>query len=236
MFGAFFKRKGDVLDHWYTLIDGFNMSGREIYSLVEDRLKELRVPGLEIHYVDFFEGGILSAKREYLRMSRERLVFDICAAPFGQAYFFSCHFVEIPAKVEAWRIIAALIAIYLLANVLIQAAGYILGFFFLLMGFGILVYLLRNAVSLGLRDLDAAFIKMPIWGPVYEAWFRKDDTYYRHDTRLLYLETINKVVKQRVEEVTGSQGIKLIRFNDSSKILGELYKPTIILPRPPPEN
>ena len=95
-----------------------------------------------------------------------------------------------------------------------------------------LIYTLRNAVSMGLRDLDATLIKSPVVGPIYENWFRKE-TYYRHDTRLMYRDTVNAVVKAQVEDTTGAKGIKLIKFNEYSPILGELYKPTMVTPPQP---
>ncbi len=55
-------------------------------------------------FIDFAEGGTLLSKREYLRMTHEQLVFDICAAPFGTAYFFSCRFAQIPAVVQPWEL------------------------------------------------------------------------------------------------------------------------------------
>src|ERR1039458_10075681 len=111
MFGLFEKSKADVIDHWYALIPGFNSSTKEFYEAVEKELKERQVPGLEIFHVDFAEGGALSNKREYLRMTRERLVFDICAAQFGTAYFFSCRFAEIPAVVKLGEFLLLLIGL-----------------------------------------------------------------------------------------------------------------------------
>src|ERR1035437_3812838 len=107
MFG-FFKSKANPIDHWYALVPGFNSTSKEFYEGIEKELKEREVPGLEIFHVDFAEGGIVSNKREYLRMTRERLVFDICAAPFGKAYFFSCRFAEIPAVVKLWEFLLLL--------------------------------------------------------------------------------------------------------------------------------
>ena len=80
---------------------------------------------------------------------------------------------------------------------------------------------------MGLKDLDATLIKSPVVGPIYENWFRKE-TYYRHDTRLMYCDTVDAIAKAKVEETTGAKGIKLIRFNEYSPIFGELYKPTIV--------
>ncbi len=54
----------------------------------------------------------------------------------------------------------------------------------------------------------------------------------REDTRFMYLETVEAVVKAAIEETTSAKGIKLIKFNEYSPILGELYKPTTVqLPR-----
>ncbi|HTQ95417.1 MAG TPA: hypothetical protein VMH89_01350, partial [Candidatus Acidoferrum sp.] len=83
------------------------------YRSVEDELKARKVPGLRISRVEYHEGGLLSDKRTYLRLARERFAFDVCAAPFGRAYFFSLRFVEVP-RLLLPRILA-LIAIVILA-------------------------------------------------------------------------------------------------------------------------
>ena len=80
---------------------------------------------------------------------------------------------------------------------------------------------------MGLKDLDTALLNTPVINAVYEAWFRKE-TYYRQDTRLMYLDTVNEVVKQHIEAITGAKGIKLLRYNQHSPILGELYRPTVV--------
>jgi hypothetical protein len=227
MFGIFKKKPVDVIDHWYALIPGFNASTKEFYEAIEKELKNREVPGLEMFHVDFAEGGVMSSKREYLRMTRERLVFDICAAPFGKAYFFSCRFAEIPAVIRLWQLLVVLVASFVLVALAFRFLWLILAPIVLLTGFVFVIYILRNAVSMGLRDLDATLIKSPVFGPIYENWFRKE-TYYRQDTRLMYRDTVNDVVKAQVEETTGAKGIKLIKFNESSPILGELYKPTTV--------
>jgi len=226
------SKRADVLDHWYALIPGFSTSTKDFYAAVEKELTEQQVPGLEISHVDFAEGGLLSAKREYLRMTRERLVFDVCAAPFGTAYFFSCRFAEIPTVIQLWQLILLLLAfgicVPLSFAVCVKIFGILAPFVwpvgwiaFIILG----IYTMRNAVSLGLKDLDATLLKSPLVGPIYERWFRKE-TYYRQDTRLMYLETVNAVVKAKVEEVTSATGVKLVQFMEHSPILGELYKPT----------
>jgi hypothetical protein len=237
MFGIF-EKKAEVIEHWYSLVPGFNTSGKEFYEAVEKELKDRQVPGLDVAHVDFAEGGVMSAKREYLRMTRERLVFDICAAPFGTSFFFSCRFAEFPAVVRLWELFLLLIALCVAGYIGLFIFSKVLGLLaliiypiFILAAFVAAIYVMRNAVAMGLNDLDASLIKTPIIGPIYEAWFRKE-TYYRQDTRLMYCDTVNAVVKAKVEDVTGAKGIKLIRFNEYSPILSELYKPTTVtLPR-----
>lgn len=238
MFGFFKSKKAEVLDHWYSLVPGFTSPTKDFYETVENQLKERQVPGLQMSRVEFSEGGLLSGKREYLRMTRERLVFDICAAPFGTGYFFSCRFAEIPAVAEPWQLLVLLIVFSICVPISFLICVKIFGLFapFVwplgwIILIGLAVYIMRNAVAMGLKDLDATLLRFPVIGTVYEAWFRKE-TYYRVDTRLMYLDTVNAVLKAVVEETTGAKGIKLIRFNEHSPILGELYKPTdVSLPR-----
>src|ERR1041385_2608671 len=114
---SFSKKKADVFTHWYTLVPGFTTSAQDFYETIEEELKHRQVPSLKMSRIDFAEGGMLSDKRTYLRMIRERLVFDICAAPFGTGYFFSCRFAEIPAVVRLWQILVLFITLYFISQV-----------------------------------------------------------------------------------------------------------------------
>ena len=229
MFGT---KKAEVIDHWYALVPGFTASGKEFYAAIEAELKAREVPGLDIASVEFAEGGVLSQKREYLRLTRERLVFDICAAPFGTAFFFSCRFAQIPAVIRLWQLLVVIIGAFMVTMLALRYAGLILGSLLLLAALAFLIYLLRNAVAMGLKDLDATLINSPVVGPIYENWFRKE-TYYRHDTRLMYCDTVNTVVKAKVEAVTGAKGIKLVRYMENCPLLSELYKPNPVVSKEP---
>jgi len=238
MFGIFERRRADAIKYWYAIIPGFNTSTREFYDSIEREIKVRNVPGLELFHVEFAEGGLLSANREYLRMTRERLIFDVCAAPFGTSYFFSCRFAEIPAVIAIWQLILLLAAIgiailvsFVMCLKVFGALAPIVWPIAFLAGAIVIIYAMRNSVALGLKDLDAALIKSSIIGPIYERWFRKE-TYYREDTRRMYADTVDEVVRAKVEEATGAKGIKLIRFNERRPILGELYNQTSLhLPR-----
>ena len=224
MFSFLKSKKAEVLEHWIAFVEGFQLSSSEFYDSVETELRVREVPGMEMARVEFAEGSILSDKRLYLRMVRERLVFDVCAAPFGKAFFFSCRFAEIPPIIKLWQLLGVLVSFAAIVIFAWRFAGLFLGTLLLLATLTLLIYTLRNAVAMGLRDLDAALIKSPIVGPIYELLFRKE-TYYRHDTRLMYSEIVSCAVKRLAEDAVAAKGLKLTKQYEQAPILGELYKP-----------
>ncbi|MDB6019608.1 MAG: hypothetical protein JWR19_4097 [Pedosphaera sp.] len=231
MFG-FRSKKADELSHWYTPVPNYSSSAKEFYAEVEKELKEQHVPGLNISYIEFSEGGVLSDKRQYLRMTRERLVFDVCAAPFGVNYFYSCRFAEIPAVVEPWQLLAlacgmgfiALTSFYVFVRIFGLLAPFIWPVAFLGVVLGA-IYVMRNAVAIGIKDLDKILLQTPIINGIYEAWFRRE-TYYRQDVRLMYLTVVEGVVKKLVEQETAAKGVKLLTQYEHAPILHGLYYPT----------
>ncbi len=83
------KKDTLVFSHWYHLTENFQHSSQEFYSSLEQAIKSRNLPDVRISRIDFREGNLLSAQREYLRVKRKELVFDICAAPFGNGFFIS---------------------------------------------------------------------------------------------------------------------------------------------------
>lgn len=220
-----FKSKSDeVLNHWIAFADNLQFSAQDFYQKLEAQLAERKIPGLEMSKVEYAEGGLLSHRRIYFRLIRERLAFDTCAAPFGTGYFFSCRTVHSPVVVQLWHVLTALgflTGLYFLL-------AYYLGMIFAVIAVGGLVIavaqVFRNTLAMKLADLDAALIKTPVIGPIYEKYFRVD-SYYRQDTRLVYLEIVPKLVQTLAEEMTAAKGVKLVRQYERAPILGELYKP-----------
>jgi hypothetical protein len=103
MFGAIFvvirltkSSSVFVQGHWSTLIENLQASPKEFFASVEKQIDRRRVPAMEYSRVDWKEGGLFSAEREYLRVSRERNVLaDICAAPYGTGFFVSWWLAEL---------------------------------------------------------------------------------------------------------------------------------------------
>jgi len=78
-----------VISHWYHLAENLQESSQQFYSLLEETIKKRNLPEVRLSRVDYKEGGIFSAKREYLRVERKEYIFDVCAAPFGNNFFIS---------------------------------------------------------------------------------------------------------------------------------------------------
>ena len=219
-----FKSKNDeVLDHWIYFADGLTLPPQEFYAAVEKAMADRKIPTMEVSRVEYAEGGLLSENRLYLRMLRERLAFDTCAAPFGNTFFFSCRTVHSPPVLRLWHIAFAFVFFAIVYSQLVRGLGMMFANIAVVALLIAIVEVFRNAVGMGLTDLDNALMKIPVIGPIYENWFRKE-TYYREDTRLVYLKTIPEIIKKVVDDMTGAKGIKLVERYERAPIFGELYK------------
>ena len=83
------KQDAVILSHWYHLIENLNHSSQDFYSSLEGAIKSRQLPHVKTSRVNFPEGGVGSPKREYFRAKRKEYLFDICAAPYGNGFFFS---------------------------------------------------------------------------------------------------------------------------------------------------
>ena len=212
----------NIISHWYKLFERLRGSPMEFYQRLEHALAERKIPGLDVVRVEWHEGGPLSAKREYLRMTRERLVFDVCAAPFGSGFFVSWRLGEVPLTVNPLAILLVLVlggfAIYLI----VQALGICLGLTVVVIGLVALMFFLRSAISHGLADLDAALMRIPLLGALYERFLRQI-TFYRIDVALMYQSAVHQAVMEAVDELTSAQGIAPLSELERKPILRELY-------------
>ncbi len=91
-----------VLSHWNQMIPGLQQSSKDFYGMVEGLLKGRNLDATKWERVEFSEGGLFSAKREYLEVRRKQHVFHICAAPFGNGFFISSWLGHIDSGFWAW--------------------------------------------------------------------------------------------------------------------------------------
>jgi len=217
LLGTYFLLIGDwtaksstkVLDYRRDLIENFSASPKEVYDAVENSIRERKIPRLESSRVFWHEGGALSSKREYLRLARERLVFEICAAPFGTGFFYSFRLAEIPLTIDPLAIFlvlgVSLIALLVLASVF----GLIWGGIILVLTGVVLLFLMRTAIARGLGDVDRVLMKTPLVAPLYEMYLRPL-TYYRDDSSEMYRKAVENAVTEAFQKIFGNNTIMLI--------------------------
>lgn len=88
-----------ILSHWYSRFDTFSYSTQEFYERLCAEIARRQMPDVRLLRVNLPEGGLLSSHRDYLRVTRGKFTFDLCAAPFGIDFFVSWWLVEQPGCV-----------------------------------------------------------------------------------------------------------------------------------------
>lgn len=90
-----------VTGHWCQPNVGVSVPPSEFYELVTKEVMARNFPGVLFSRVFWKEEAFVGAKREYLRVQRARIVFDICAAPQGAGSFFSSWLCIVPPQISA---------------------------------------------------------------------------------------------------------------------------------------
>jgi hypothetical protein len=222
---GFENKRGVLVSHWIFSAAEFSVAPAEFYDTVNKQLSARKFPSVEMSRVEFAEGGLMSDQRLYLRFMRERLAVDVCAAPFGTEFFFSCRTTYIPALVRLWHILAALAFFIAVEWLLIMPLGATFGIIAVIGLVFALAGVMRNAGDSAFADLDALLLKIPVVATIYEDWFRVD-TYYRDDTRMLYLKLVPGIVQAVADEISATKGVKLVRQHKfPPPLLHELFMP-----------
>ncbi|MEX2181905.1 MAG: hypothetical protein WD771_07670 [Gemmatimonadaceae bacterium] len=123
-----------IVSHWHHSVENLTASSLDFYKEIEKALTAKKVD-VRTERVTWREGGLFSNKREYLRVTYDRFVFDIGASPFGTDFFFS------------WW----------------------------------------------LGTYASPLVSLPVIGFLYSR-LAKPNTYYSEDTRVMFEETIHRVV------------------------------------------
>lgn len=112
----------EILSRWSTLIEGMSATPSEVYDRIEAALEPRKIPDATRERVELAEGSVFSVRRVYLRVRRNELWVDICAAPFGTGFFFSswllktngclAGFVEVPLFGFFFRLLSPTFSYY----------------------------------------------------------------------------------------------------------------------------
>ena len=210
------RKPARVISHWHHYVEDFSTSALDFYAAVEQAIASRELPEVTLSRVEYKEGGLLSAKRQYLRVGREKVAFDLCAAPYGKnGYFFSWWLTELPGNPLAWLFTAALISVgycvlfgILWAMLGDSCAGIILFVLFVLIGIPGGLIGLGYGVREGAIGDEEEVLAIPFIGWLYERIFQPT-TYYRLDTAIMFQEAVRRSVNEVLEGLFSDQGVRL---------------------------
>jgi len=186
----------EVLSHWHYSLEDFNTSALDFYGAVEASLRAKQAP-IKPERTEYRESGVLSDKREYLRVSYGRYSFDISAFPFGKDFTFSWWLVrrlpESSLLFGCFGIIAVPFLYFLFAKIF----GVVLGFVASLLLIGVALALsLNGTTELGIM-IEDAIMSLPVLGWLYRRYIRPI-TYYSVDSQVAFEEAIHRIVLAHV--------------------------------------
>lgn len=218
-----------VIAHWSTLLGGFHISPLEFYSAVERAIEERQIPDTSTSRVDYREGGIVSARREYLRVTRGKNVFDICGAPFGTGFFVSSWLTETHSLAGLLYLLLAIFVLGSSAFVTLGFLNYVLGSaataVLVIIGFPFVVIVGLPLLFFGMAitashvpAMSDALLSVPLFGKIYERLFHPI-TYYKIDTALMFQKAVHAALLQAIDEMTSAKGIRALTDAERQPLL-----------------
>ncbi|MBX7208555.1 MAG: hypothetical protein K1X78_09605 [Verrucomicrobiaceae bacterium] len=213
MFGLLSFRKPEVHKHQGTYIEGFAIPPDAFYKAVEGEIAALGIPDIATARVFYREGGPHTAEREYLRVSRERFAYLVCAAPWGTSFFFSKRFTEKTRSLRVWELIAMLIFLAGAFAAYWHILGLVWGIVIFVLNLIAAAVLCRSVVDMGWNWLDDLLLSLPVVGTFYELYLRPG-AYFRDDTRALFVNLVDAIVDRQIAAFTADTDVKLGEFKD----------------------
>ncbi|MBL9144136.1 MAG: hypothetical protein JNM99_10700 [Verrucomicrobiaceae bacterium] len=210
MFGLFKRKHPVVFEQWITPVLAFESNADLFYTAVSEELKKWEVPDLSTERIEYKDGGPFSQGREYLRVQRENLVFDICSAKFGKSWWFSCRSAVLPRSLRVWELLVFVIALGWLGVACWYLFGVIAGG--IAMAATLVMVSCLMLAGRSLSSLDDALLNLPVLGAFYEAWTRFE-SYYRDDASRMYVSMVDYLVREKVKEFAAAGGVDDVQFN-----------------------
>ncbi len=217
-------RGGVVVSNWHTLIDDFNTSSLDFYEAVQEAVNLREVPDVTFDRVTFKEGGLASAKREYLRIERKNVAFDLCGAPFGNSFFFSWWLCRLGPAHPFLYLLGFLAAVFV--------APWILAFpfrnscsYFLVLPI-MFVAVIAGLALLARKEVfgpEEHILAIPVLGWIYEKIFNPI-TYYSLDTALMFQESIRRAVNDVIDGLLDEKGLRALSEDQKRPSIRDLAR------------
>lgn len=227
-----------IISHWHALVDGFSTSSLDFYDAVEAVVRAREVPDATFSRVYFAEGTVVSAKREYLRVERGKLAFDICAAPYGTGFFFSWWLVRPGPRYPflwplAFFVLTTLWLLMLLSSLSRSVTASAFGssdggsgclFVMLLLGVPAVLFGIGWGIREGHFGVESEdVLAIPVVGWLYERFF-DPMTYYTSDTALMFQEAVARAVGEVIDSLLSAQGLRALTEDDRKPSIRDLAR------------
>jgi len=223
-------KPANVISHWSQLIENFQSSPQDFYKAFETAVTARSVPELHSVRVEHKEGGLASAKREYVRMHRGKHAFDFCAAPFGTGFFISWWFTEPPLKFGFLYLLGFLFALLIATNIVyaiafamgVAISGWAAGVFFggcaIFVGMPLLLWILGNLLRNGTITGESTVLAIPLIGRIYE-WTFAPPTFYSMDTAIMFQNAVHNAVLEVYDCMTANKGVRALSESERKPIM-----------------
>ncbi len=217
-----------VLAHWSKLIENFQVSPSAFYELLVKAINKREIPNTTIEDVQWSEGGLHTAKREYLRVHRNEFTYDFCAAPFGTGFFISSWLIKTPKNllVSLLLLVGLLFGsfivwaiIFAIFNALhFPAIISVVGMFLMVILYPIILLATGVLIREGIIPVEESILELPVVGYLYTLLFHPL-TYYRIDSMIMFHETLHNALMEAVDDLTKEKGILALTEEDRKPLL-----------------
>lgn len=207
----------EVKSHWQTVVENFNTSTLDFYKTVEEAVAKRQLPEVTFERTDMKEGGVLSAKREYLLVKRGKYIFAVCSAPYGTGQFFSWWLLERLPRFALLIVLGVLAFVPLLLIGMMATMGFVKGFIWFVIIIAGSIWAMQQGMLGEPGELDTTLLAVPYLGRVYERLFRPA-TFYAEDTRAMFQGAISHAVKEAVDAVCNAKGLRALSLEQAQPV------------------
>lgn len=210
-----------VVSHWSTLIENFQASPLAFYEALDLALKRRDIPATQNERIDYREAGMLSANREYLHITRETLVLDICAAPFGTGFFVSWWLADDQKGLHPAARMGIIFVMLVLTGWLWFAAGLFVWLMLVAMALGGIPIALDEMVR-NKTISEGVARTIPVIGTIY-SWMFRPASYYRTDSMEMFQKAVHNAVLEVIDTMTAEKGLRALSDADRKPVMREFY-------------
>ncbi len=208
-----------VTGHWCQPNVGVSIPPSEFYELVTKEVMARNFPGVLFSRVFWKEEAFVGAKREYLRVQRARIVFDICAAPQGAGSFFSSWLCIVPPQISAAHLMGNFVGMILLIWLIPVALVYMIALFI-----GGIVWSKLSRVTAVNSFKSDFLLGLTGIGPILKFFAELKPTYYQIDAAIIFQSLVQDATLAVIDRLCEQQNARRLTEQERAPVLRDFMK------------